>query len=206
MKGAMRVAQRTNKAKIQKLAIDAVLSALIVVMAFTPVGYLKIGVVSITFISIPVIIGAILNGPASGAFLGGVFGLTSFIQCFGMDAFGTTLFSINPFFTAVMCFIPRILMGLFCGLIYIGLSRKCKKDIVNFAVTSVSGGILNTVLFVGTLILLFGNSDYLRSFGNSIPAIIGVLVTFNALIEWAACLVIGTAVAKASFTVNKRKR
>lgn len=200
------MAQKSNKEKIQRLAINAALCALIAVLAFTPLGYLKIGVVSITFISIPVIIGAIINGTASGAFLGGVFGLTSFLQCFGMDAFGTTLFSINPFYTAIMCFIPRILMGLFCSLIYKGMSSKCKNSIVNFAVTSVSGGLLNTVMFVGALILLFGNSEYLRTFGDSIPAIISVLVTFNAAIEWAACLIIGTAVAKASFAVSKRKR
>ena len=200
------MAQRINKKRLVKLIIDASLSALIVVLAFTPLGYLKIGVVSVTFISIPVIVGAILNGPASGAFLGGVFGLTSFIQCFGLDAFGTTLFSINPFFTAVMCFVPRILMGLFCGLIYSGMKRKCRKDIINFSVTSLSGGVLNTVLFVAALVLLFGSSDYLRSFGSSIPAIIGALVTFNAVIEWIACLVIGTAVSKASVTVYNRKR
>lgn len=200
------MAQRKNKERLVKLVTDAVLCGLIAVLAFTPLGYLKIGVVSITFISIPVIVGAILNGPSSGAFLGGVFGLTSFLQCFGLDAFGTTLFSVNPFFTALMCFIPRILMGLFCGLIYAGIKKKSKNDILNFSVTSLSGGVLNTVLFVGALILLFGSSDYLHSFGDSIPKIISVLVTFNAVIEWIACLVIGTAVAKASVTVYKRKR
>lgn len=200
------MAQRINKKRLVKLIIDASLSALIVVLAFTPLGYLKIGVVSVTFISIPVVVGAIINGPGSGAFLGGVFGLTSFLQCFGLDIFGTTLFSINPFFTAVMCFVPRILMGLLCGLIYSGISKKSRNDILNFSVTSLSGGVLNTVLFVGTLILLFGSSDYLRSFGDSIPAIISALVTFNAVIEWIACLAIGTAVAKASLTVYNRKR
>lgn len=198
--------ERTNKQRTQKLAITSILTALVLVMAFTPIGYLKIGVVSITFITIPVVIGAIIGGPAAGAFLGAVFGATSFIQCFGMDPFGTTLFSVNPVFTAILCFIPRILMGLFCALIFKGLSSKIKNDIVSYSVTSVSGGLLNTVMFVGALILLFGNSDYLRSFGDSVPAIIGVLVTFNAAIEWAVCLVIGTAVSKAISVVIKRGR
>lgn len=191
------MAERRNKQKLQKLTLASVLTALIIVMAFTPIGYLKIGVVSITFIPIPVVIGAIMCGASTGAFLGAVFGATSFIQCFGMDAFGTTLFSINPFFTAVMCFIPRILMGLLCALIFKALSNKIKKDAVTYGITSVSGGMLNTFLFVGTLVLLFGKSNYLSSFGNSIPAIIGTLITFNAVIEWIACLVIGTAVSKA---------
>lgn len=195
---------RTNKAKIQRLAIDAVLAALIVVLAFTPLGYLRLGALSITFISIPVVIGAILNGPVSGAFLGFVFGLTSFLQCFGFDAFATALFSINPFYYAVMCFVPRILMGLFCGLIYEALSKKSKYSVLNFSVTSLAGGVLNTVLFVGALVLFFGRSEYMQQFGKSIPAIIGALVTVNAVVEWIACVVIGTAVSKALTAFMKR--
>ncbi len=198
------MADRTNKVKIQRLAIDAVMTALIAVLAFTPVGYLKIGPVSITFISIPVVIGAILNGPVSGAFLGFVFGMTSFLQCFGLDAFGTALFNINPFYTAVMCLLPRILMGFLCGLIYKALAKKTKHSVLNFSVTSLAGGILNTVFFVGTLVLLFGKSDYLRQFGENIPVIIGALVTVNAVIEWIVCLVIGTAVSKALTSFMKR--
>ena len=71
-----------NKEKIRKMTVTAVLAALIVVLSFTPLGYLKIGVVSITFIMIPVVIGAVMEGPATGALLGLVFGATSFIQCF----------------------------------------------------------------------------------------------------------------------------
>ena len=195
---------RTNKTKIQKLTVDAILTALIAVLAFTPLGYLRIGAVSITFISIPVVIGAIINGPVSGAFLGFVFGLTSFLQCFGLDAFATALFNINPFYYGIMCFIPRILMGLFCGLIFKALSKKCKNSVISFGVTSLSGGILNTVLFVGALVLFFGRSDYMQQFGKTLPAIIGALVTFNAVIEWAVCLVVGSAVSKALISFMRR--
>ena len=76
-----------------------VLIAIIVLMSFTPVGYLKVGTVEITFLMIPVIIGAITLGAKSGAILGAVFGITSFIQCFGMSSFGIILLSINPVFT-----------------------------------------------------------------------------------------------------------
>lgn len=185
-----------NKEKIYKLTLTAVLTALIVVMAFTPLGYLKIGAVSITFIIIPVVIGAIVGGPSVGTVLGLVFGATSFIQCFGMDAFGTTLFGINPIFTAIMCFVPRILMGLFCGLIYKGFAKKNLTK-VGTAVTSFCGGLLNTVLFVGCLLLLFYNTEYIQGFGNSVIAVISALITANAIIEWIACTVIGSAVSVA---------
>jgi uncharacterized membrane protein len=195
--------KRNNK-KIQKLTVAACLAALIVVMSFTFIGYLKIGVVSITFIPIPVVIGAIIGGPSMGAVLGAVFGITSLIQCFGMDVFGTTLMSISPLYTVILCIVPRILMGLFCGLIYNAMKNHKVSDNFSFAFTSFVGGFLNTAMFVGLLMLMFGQSDYLHNFGDNAMAIIGTLVTFNALIEWAACLIIGTAVSKAlSKLLNK---
>ena len=60
-----------------RLVLTALLTALIIVMAFTPLGYLKAGAIEITFITIPVIIGAVLLGPVGGLFLGAVFGITS---------------------------------------------------------------------------------------------------------------------------------
>lgn len=189
--------KRTNK-KIKKLAVTSILAALIVVMSFTPLGYLKIGqAVAITFIPIPVVIGAIVCGSAVGSVLGAVFGITSLIQCFGMDPFGTTLMSIHPLFTSILCLIPRILMGLCSGLIFKLLNKKSNNTIVKYGISSLSGGFLNTLFFVGFLIVLFKNTDYLKSFGENIIAIISTIVTINAVIEWIACLIIGTAVAKA---------
>lgn len=189
--------ERRLNLKTQRLVITALLTALIFVMSFTPIGYLKVGIVSITLIPIPVVIGAILCGPAYGALLGLVFGITSLIQCFGMDVFGTTLMSINPAFTVILCLIPRVIMGLFSGLIYKTLSGRLKRRLNSYAIASFSGGFLNTALFVGALVLLFGSSDYIRSFGDGIIEIIGALVTVNAVVEWIACLFIGTAVSTA---------
>ncbi len=197
--------RKRTKKKIQKLAVTSVLASLIIVMSFTPLGYLKIGqVVSITFIPIPVVIGAIVCGPSTGASLGAVFGITSFIQCFGMDPFGTTLMSINPFFTAVMCLVPRIITGLASGYIYKTLSSKIKNSIINYGIASLSGGLMNTALFVAALLLLFINTEFLQGFGDSVFAIIGTLVTVNAVIEWIACLIIGTAAAKAISSIIKK--
>lgn len=184
--------------KTLQLVQMAVLTAIIILMAFTPLGYLKIGVVSITFLMIPVAIGAILLGPVAGAILGGVFGATSFAQCFGMEPFGTTLMSINPFYTFILCFIPRILMGFLVGLIFKALMKLPEQRIFPYIVASASGAILNTILFVGALVLLFGNNATVREmFGGAAWVIITTLITANALIEIAVSLVIGTAVTKA---------
>ena len=113
----------TNKSKKRSstvnLAVTSVLAAIIVIMTFTPLGYLNIGIVEITFLTIPVAVGAIICGPACGAFLGGVFGLTSFLQCFGIgrpSAFGAALLSINPVATGILCLVPRISAGLLARL------------------------------------------------------------------------------------------
>ena len=59
----------------------ALFAALIIIMAFTPfLGYIPLGFTRATIIHVPVIIGSILLGPKKGAVLGGIFGLTSFIN------------------------------------------------------------------------------------------------------------------------------
>ncbi len=188
-----------KKINLYKLTLTSILIALIFVMSFTPLGYLNIGVVSITFISIPVVIGAILEGPAIGMLLGAVFGITSFIQALKGDPFGSALLSINPWFTAILCLVPRALMGFLSGLIFKAISNKTTSK-VSYITASFSSGFLNTIFFVGLLLLFFFKSDYIQSFGTTVPAVLTAMITFNAVIEWIACTVIGTAV---SVAVNK---
>ena len=80
----------------------AVLIAIILIMAFTPIGYIRTLGLEITLIVVPVAVGAVTLGPMAGLILGTIFGITSFIQCFGMSAFGVMLLSINPVFTTIV--------------------------------------------------------------------------------------------------------
>ncbi len=198
----------TKRNSTANLAVASILSAIIAVMTFTPIGYLNIGFVEITFLTIPVAVGAVICGPGCGAFLGGVFGLTSYLQCFGIgrpSAFGAALVSINPFLAAVLCFIPRILAGFLSGLIF--KAFKGRKKNISIAVSSLSMGVLNTVFFVSGLILLFGSKNLSAlGLGDSIVKIIAALITVNAVIEWAVCLIVGLAVSKAVSSVMKRYR
>lgn len=114
-----------NKFSTKYLVEMALLVAIILLMAFTPIGYIKTAGLEITLIVVPVAVGAVTLGPTAGAILGGVFGITSFIQCFGMSQFGALLLGINPFLTFLVCVPTRILMGWLTGLIYHGL-RKTK--------------------------------------------------------------------------------
>ena len=155
-----------NKKQIEKLTVIAVLTAIEIILAFTPLGYLKIGLLSITFMTVPIIIGAVTEGFAASTILGFVFGMTSFLQCFGLDAFGTQLFSINPFGTFVMCVVTRTLMGFLCGLIYKGLNQKSKIKPLSIGISAFSAPFLNTLFFVPMLILFFWNSDYIQGLAN----------------------------------------
>lgn len=189
--------RRRNNEKTKKIALTASLIAITIVMSFTPVGYLTVGVISITFLPIPVAIGAMVGGISTGTILGLCFGLTSLAHCFGMDVFGTTLMSISPIKTIIICIVPRVLMGFVVGLIFKLLQTHKISDAISLPLTSFLTSSLNTLFFVVLLALLFGKTDYLQQYGESMVTIIGTLITFNAVIEWVACIVLGSLVTKA---------
>ena len=183
--------------KTLQMVQTAILAAILIVMAFTPLGYFNLGPVSITFLMIPVVIGAIVVGPAAGAFLGLVFGLSSFIKAFSDPLFGSILLNINWMYTLILCLVPRTLMGLLVGFIFRALSKIDKTKIVSFIISSASGALLNTALFLTGLILFFGNHPFITQFGSTPIVIFVTLAGVNALIEAVICTVVGTAIAKA---------
>lgn len=195
--------------KFLNLAVMGMLIALIILFAFTPIGYLRVGTVEITFLTIPVIVGAVLLGPGYGALLGFIFGLTSFAQCFGMSAFGALMLGVNPVLTAVVCIVPRTLMGLCTGLIFKGVQKVDKTKWLSYGTASLSGALLNTLFFMTTLILCFWNTSTIQDMAQSWGAtgILSFCVIFcgiNALIEALVCATIGTAVTKAVALVQDR--
>ena len=58
----------------------AMMAAIVVLLANTPLGMIQLPIIKATTTHIPVIIGAILLGPMAGAVLGGVFGLCSLVS------------------------------------------------------------------------------------------------------------------------------
>lgn len=108
-----------NRTNIRWLTQLALLVAILLVLNYTPLGYLQIGPLSASLLTVPVAIGAMTMGPTAGAILGGVFGATSFIQALeGKSAMGSALFQVSPFGTFVVCFVARVLVGLCAGLIF----------------------------------------------------------------------------------------
>lgn len=184
----------------REMATTAMLCAILLIMSFTPLGYLNIGPLAISFNMIPVAIGAIALGPVGGMILGGMFGITSFLQCIGIggiSAMGVILFKINPFFAFVQRFVPRLLAGLIAGLAHQGM-KKLINNTVSCFITGFLAALLNTVLFMTALILLFGNTEYVQGLigGRNVIVFICAFVGINAVVEMLAASIIVGAVGK----------
>lgn len=195
--------------KVLRLAMLGLFTALILVLSFTPLGYLKAGPVEITFIVIPVAVGAVLLGPSGGAILGAVFGMTSFIQAIsGMSAFGAALMSVNGFYTFLMCLVPRVLMGWLAGVVFkavAGDGENGRRQIIGCGAACLAAPLLNTILFISFMLLFFWKSGYIQGMANGLNILpfVFAFVGINGLIEMLSCLVLGTAISKALLTVRK---
>ena len=153
-----------TKDKTKAIVILGLMTAMVMLFSFTPIGTIPIGPLSITLNVIPIAIAAIALGPTGGLIIGSVFGIMSFLQCIQIgvpSAMGAVLFGINPFLAFVQRFVPRALDGFLVGLIHNALSKKVGGSGASF-VTGFCTALFNTVLFMGSLVLLFGNTDYVR--------------------------------------------
>ena len=196
---------KSNKFTTSQLTILGLMSGILFLMAYTPLGYLNIGSLAVTFNVIPVAICAVVLGPTGGAVAGAVFGLTSFLQAMGIggtSALGAALFQINPFLSAVQCFVPRILDGLLIGYIFRGMRRKTNVY-VSCAVTGFFSAFLNTLFFMSALIVMFGNTEVVQNLMGGRNVIIGccLMVGVNAICEMVSSTIltaaVGTALSKA---------
>lgn len=192
---------KKNNFKPKELTLMGLLTAVLLMMSFTPIGFLNIGPLAITLNMIPVAIGAIALGPKGGAVLGAVFGITSFLQCIGIggtSAMGVILFEINPVLAFVQRFVPRFVMGLATAYIY-----KLAKKTINSTVASYIAGFcsafLNTALFMTLLVLLFGKTDYMTELmgGKNVIVFICTFVGINAVFEMIASTLFTGIITKA---------
>ena len=149
----------------------ALFTAIVFVLAMVPgLGYIPLGVIRATTIHIPVIVGSVILGPKKGAVLGGMFGLTSLIN--NTISPTVTSFVFSPILamemmglkgalmSLVICFIPRILIGIVPYYVYGGIRKVMKKGksslIVALGSAGVAGSLTNTLLVMNLIYLLFG--------------------------------------------------
>ncbi len=179
---------RANASKTKGMAQVALFAALIILMSFTPfLGYIPLGFTRATIIHIPVIIGSLLLGPKKGAGLGFVFGLTSFIN----NTINPTVtsFVFTPFYSLgefsggagslIICFIPRILVGVVPFYVYHWIRKMQKKgevSTIGLALAGISGALVNTLL-VMNLIFLFFRDAYAAANGVAVGAVYGFILS-----------------------------
>ena len=186
----------------------SLMAAIILLMALTPLGYVRTPVLSITLLTIPVAVGAIILGPKGGAILGAVFGATSFWQALTGSGLSAMLLQVSPLGVFYMSFIPRILEGFLCGLIF-QLCRKSGTKKLSYYIAGFSCPILNTILYMGTLLFLFYKSDYIQnlaaSLGTTNPlGFVVALVGIQGVIEAFTCGIVSSTVSMTLAKALKR--
>ena len=195
-----------NSSKVHQITRMAILAAIIFLLAFTPLGYLVVGPIAATTVQMPVIVGAVVLGPASGAVLGLFFGLSAVLKVLtmpGADPFATLALAHSPLAYLVVCLGARVLMGWLTGLLAAGLKRTHVLDggrsIIRYGAAGFVGAALNTLFYLGGLWMLCAGviSQYygidLSGVGSFVMTAAVTLGTPEALVS---CVVVA-AVCKA---------
>lgn len=170
------------------MALMALLAAIICILAFTPfIGYIPLGFTRATIVHIPVIIASLLLGPKKGAALGFLFGLTSFINN-TMNPTPTS-FMFTPFFSLgetsgnfsslIICFLPRILVGVVPYYVYQFCQKLSKKEEISqigLILSGICGSLTNTLL-VMNLTFIFFKEEYALANNKTVSAVYGFILS-----------------------------
>lgn len=184
----------------------ALMAAIIIVLANTPLGMIQLPVIKATTVHIPVIIGAILFGPMAGGILGGVFGICSLIS----NTMAPTLlsFAFSPFLSttgfpgvakalwiSVGC---RILIGVVAGWLFLLLEHWNVNHLFSLTLTGFIGSLTNTILVMGSIYVLFAK-QYAQAKEVGITAVWGLImgtITASGIPEAIAAAVLVAAIGK----------
>ena len=201
-----------KKMSTRNFVLVGLLIAVLIVLGYVnipqPAG------LSITFNMIPVAIAAMAIGPVGGAIVGGAFGLISFLQCFGICGYsgmGAVLAGINPFLAFVQRFFPRLIDGVLLGFIFRLLRDRLRLNLsFSCAATGFMAAFLNTLLFMTSLVWIFGSTDYMKNSmaGRGMLTYIVAAVGVNGVVEMAVstllCGAVGYALYKAGFIAGRK--
>ncbi len=202
--------------QIRQLTLAAFFIAIQVIMTVMQIGYIPIGPINVTTMHIPVILCGLFLGPAYGALAGFVFGLTSMLRATFVP--GITSFIFSPFITVggisgnfwslIIAFVPRILLGYMSAKLFRILRRKGVQDLVSCGITAAVSTMTHTLLVMGMIGLFFGPS-YAKALGVDISALTGIIIgviTSNGILETIAAAIIVPALDKALYPTIRRMR
>ncbi len=198
--------------RTQYLVSLALMAAIVILLANTPLGMIQLPVIKATTVHIPVIIGAIVLGPAAGAVLGAVFGICSMIS--NTQAPTLLSFAFSPFLSttglsgvlkaiwiSVGC---RIMIGLLSGLLWKALKNAPGPKPVRLAVTGFFGSMVNTCFVMGSIYLLFAK-QYAEVKNVGMEAVFGLVmgtVTASGIPEAIAAAILVSIITTALLQVS----
>ena len=205
---------KTKKHDTRWMVSVALMAAIVIVLANTPLGMIQLPIIKATTVHIPVILGAILLGPGAGAILGAVFGICSLVS----NTMAPTLlsFAFSPFLSttgipgalkaiwiSVGC---RILIGVAAGWLWV-LSTKIKlNQFIALPIVGFVGSMVNTVTVMGSIYFLFAQ-QYAEAKEVALTAVFGLVmgtVTASGIPEAIAAAILVLALGKVLVVVFRK--
>ena len=191
----------------------ALMMAIIIVLANTPLGMIQLPIIKATTVHIPVIIGAIVLGPLAGAILGATFGVCSLIS----NTMAPTLlsFAFSPFlasdvpgiFKALWISVGcRMLIGIAAGWLWIVLKKVKINKLITLAITGFVGSMVNTIAVMGSIYLLLAR-QYAEAKEVAVSAVFGLVmgtVTASGIPEAIAAAILVAAITRVLLSVYSK--
>lgn len=205
---------KNTKKDTRWMVCVALMAAIIIVLANTPLGMIQLPIIKATTVHIPVIVGAILFGPLAGGILGGVFGICSLIS----NTMAPTLlsFAFSPFLSttgfagvakalwiSVGC---RILIGVVAGWLWILFEKFKVNQFAALPIVGFIGAMTNTVLVMGSIYVLFAQ-QYAQAQDVAVTAVWGLIigtVTASGIPEAIAAAILVLALGKVLLAFVKK--
>lgn len=196
--------------KVRQMTLTALFAAIIILLNFTPIGYIQLPLIKATIVHVPVIIGSVLLGPGIGAGLGFVFGLTSLYN----NTFAPTLlsFAFSPaipvpgtgggnWMALIVTFLPRILVGIFPYYAYKLLDKllKGKRKVFSLGLSGIVGSMTNTIFVMNLIFFLFRDA-YGKACNIAVDAVYKAVLTVifvNGISEAVIAAILTAAVCSA---------
>lgn len=191
-----------TKNKTYRLVIRAILTAIIILQTMVPfLGFIPIGITSLTIIHITVIVAAIILGTKDGMFIGLVWGIFTIIRAFTSP---TTPLDITVFTNPIISVLPRVLVGLVAGILFTWLYSKTKKVVLASIVAAIFGTLTNTVLVL-TLMGTLYTSLVATTYGVDASALfvtLGAIAVTNGVSEVITAVILTPILVKALFAAT----
>ena len=135
------------KMTTRQIAIAGILSAISILLGITHLGFIPFFGTSITIMHLPVILGAVLEGPLVGTIIGAIFGIFSLLQAYLAPTGPGDLFFRDP----LVSVLPRLFIGVAAWAVY--RAAKPLNEIAALALAGAVGTLTNTALVLGMLVL-----------------------------------------------------